>query len=67
MLKDPVCGKGMNRNKAHIAVEFEHVRYFLCCPHCQATFESSPREYARPEYGEKVRQARNRAAHRAHT
>lgn len=34
--KDPVCGKRINRGKAHITIEFEVVNYFLCCPQCQA-------------------------------
>lgn len=55
MLKDPVCGKHINRNKAHIAIEYEHVAYFLCCPQCQAEFEHTPEKYARPEQGEKVK------------
>ncbi len=57
MPRDPVCGKPMNRNKAHIVIEHEHVVYFLCCPQCQAVFEESPERYAKPELGEKVKKA----------
>ena len=43
---DPVCGKRINRNKAHIEVEYEGNHYLLCCPKCQAEFERDPRKYA---------------------
>lgn len=55
MLKDPVCGKRINRGKAHAVIEYEGVNYFLCCPLCQAQFERTPKTYARPELGEKVK------------
>ncbi len=55
MHQDPVCGKRLNRGKAHAVVEHQGVDYFLCCPRCQAEFEREPRRYARPELGEKTR------------
>jgi len=55
MLKDPVCGKRMNRGKAHIVIEYEGVAYFLCCSQCQAQFERVPETYARPELGRQVK------------
>lgn len=55
MITDSVCGKRINRGKAHIVVEHEGVAYSLCCPLCQAEFERSPSTYARPEVGDKVR------------
>lgn len=55
MFKDPVCGKRINRGKAYIIIEHEGVDYFLCCPQCQAQFERTPRAYARPELGQRVR------------
>jgi len=45
--KDPVCGKRVNRNKAHIVIEHEGKEYLLCCPLCQAEFERDPGRYAR--------------------
>jgi len=54
-LKDPVCGKHINRGKAHIAIEYEGCNYFLCCPQCQAQFERAPKSFAKPELGEKVK------------
>jgi YHS domain-containing protein len=45
--KDPVCGKRVNRNKAHIAIEHRGEEYLLCCPLCQAEFERNPDKYAR--------------------
>lgn len=58
LLKDPVCGKRINRGKAHIAIEYEGVNYFLCCPQCQAQFERSPKSFAKPELGEKVKKSK---------
>jgi YHS domain-containing protein len=55
MITDPVCGKRINRGKAHIVIEYEGIGYALCCPLCQAEFERAPRAYARPALGAKVR------------
>jgi YHS domain-containing protein len=60
MLKDPVCGKRMARNKAHIAIDYDGVTYFLCCPKCQADFESTPNLYANPEMGQKIKKNKRR-------
>ncbi len=54
MLKDPVCGKRIKTQRAHVAVEHEGFTYHLCCPLCQAEFERNPRKYARPELGERI-------------
>lgn len=43
--KDPVCGKHMNRNKAHITIGYKGGQYLLCCPLCQAEFERDPEKY----------------------
>lgn len=45
--RDPVCGKRITRNGAHIVIEFDGERYYLCCPLCQAEFERHPTRYAR--------------------
>lgn len=45
--RDPVCGKRINRNKAHITVEYKGDKYLLCCPLCQAEFERDPEQYLR--------------------
>ncbi|NIO19365.1 MAG: YHS domain-containing protein [Candidatus Aenigmarchaeota archaeon] len=45
MIKDPVCGKRINRNKAHIVIEYEKEKYYLCCPMCQSEFEKDPQTY----------------------
>ncbi len=42
---DPVCGKQINRNKAHITIEYKGTTYPLCCPLCQAEFEKDPEKY----------------------
>ena len=46
MFKDPVCGKRINRSKAHIVIEYKGANYFLCCPLCHAQFERAPETYA---------------------
>jgi YHS domain-containing protein len=55
LFKDPVCGKRINRGRAHITSEPEGVNYFLCCPQCQAQFERAPSFFAKPELGEKAK------------
>ncbi len=55
LFKDPVCGKRIQRGKAHIVIEYEGVNYFLCCPLCQTEFEHNLKLYARPELGEKAK------------
>ncbi len=45
--RDPVCGKRINRNKAHITPEYEGREYLLCCALCQAEFEKDPHKYLR--------------------
>jgi YHS domain-containing protein len=44
---DPVCGKRLNRNKAHIEIEYRGQQFLLCCPRCQAEFELNPAKYVR--------------------
>ena len=55
MLTDPVCRKRIKRQRAHIAIDYRGVTYYLCCPHCQADFERAPEKFARPEVGEKTK------------
>ena len=57
MLKDPVCGKRIKRNRAHVAIDYSGVTYYLCCPRCQADFERAPEKFARAEMGEKTPKA----------
>ena len=45
--RDPVCGKRVNRNKAHIVLEYKGHEYLLCCPMCQSAFERDPEKYLR--------------------
>jgi YHS domain-containing protein len=49
--KDPVCGRRINRNKAHMVVEYKGKDYFLCCPVCQAEFERNPEKYKKKVTG----------------
>jgi YHS domain-containing protein len=62
MLMDPVCGKRIKRQRAHIAIDFEGTTYYLCCPRCQADFEREPKKFARPEIGEKTNASHGRHA-----
>ncbi len=55
MLTDPVCGKRIKRQRAHIAIDYRGVTYYLCCPRCQADFERAPEKFARAELGEKTK------------
>ena len=55
MLVDPVCGKRIRRERAHIAIDYQRVTYYLCCPRCQADFERAPEKFARAELGEPTR------------
>ncbi len=41
---DPVCGMNVEISKA-IKTEYGGEAYYFCCPHCQQTFESRPKEY----------------------
>jgi len=58
MFKDPVCGKRLQRGKAHVVIEYEGFNYFLCCPRCQTEFENNLKQYAKPELGEKAKRIR---------
>ena len=64
MLTDPVCGKRINRGKAHVVIRYDGVAYSLCCRLCQAEFERAPRAYARPALGEKARKKSDRHPYR---
>lgn len=66
LVKDPVCGKRLQRGKAHIVIEHEGVNYYLCCPRCQTDFENNLKLYARPEFGEKAKKVTN-ISHRRYT
>jgi len=43
---DPVSGKRINRNRAHIVMEYKGKSNHLCCPLSQAEFERAPEKYA---------------------
>jgi len=39
------CGNRINRNKAHIQVEYCGDRFLVCCPLCQSEFEKDPKTF----------------------
>ncbi|HLA25371.1 MAG TPA: YHS domain-containing protein [bacterium] len=45
--RDPVCGRRMTRNGAHIVIEHGGETHYLCCPQCQSEFERDPDRYVR--------------------
>ncbi len=44
-LRDPVCGKKINKNKAYAKITHNKKEYYLCCPMCQAAFENEPEKF----------------------
>jgi YHS domain-containing protein len=62
MLTDPVCRKHIKRQRAHIAIDYNGITYYLCCPRCQGDFERAPENFARAEWGEKTNESRLRHA-----
>ncbi|MBI4790360.1 MAG: YHS domain-containing protein [Chloroflexi bacterium] len=55
MLIDPVCGKRIKRQRAHIAIDFRGVTYYMCCPLCQTEFEGAPAKFARAQLSERTK------------
>ncbi|HGY56143.1 MAG TPA: YHS domain-containing protein [Caldithrix abyssi] len=45
LVKDPVCGRRMSKNKAFITIQHRGEQYYLCCPKCQSEFEKAPEKY----------------------
>ena len=45
VLRDPVCGKKINKNKAYAKVTYNKSEYYLCCPLCQTAFEDDPEKF----------------------
>jgi len=64
LIKDPVCGRRLQRGRAHIVIEYAGVNYFLCCPRCQTEFEHNLKLYARLELGEKAKKLKKVSHHR---
>jgi len=46
---DPVCGKRMNPNKAHVIITYQDEKIYLCCPLCQKEFEQHPDKYVKKD------------------
>ena len=48
MAIDPVCGMTVDPAKAGATVEHEGKKYFFCCKHCAAKFQTEPQKYLQP-------------------
>lgn len=65
---DPVCGKRMNANKAHIKIKYKHRTFYLCCPLCQKEFERNHEKYFRKISSKsRSRALRNKVVHEGET
>ena len=45
MVKDPVCGMGVNEKTAKYKTDFKGKTYYFCNPGCKSTFEKNPAKY----------------------
>ncbi len=45
ILRDPVCMRRMNKNKAYVKIKYEDEFYYLCCPKCQSEFAKDTKKY----------------------
>lgn len=45
------CGMKINRNKAHIQIDYDGETYLACCPLCQSEFEKNPEKYIKTNKG----------------
>lgn len=45
ILRDPVCMRRMNRNKAYVKIKYENEFYYLCCPVFQSEFMKDSKKY----------------------
>ena len=46
MLKDPICGMTVTRERAVAVIEHNGVTYGFCSEHCRKTFQSDPDKYS---------------------
>lgn len=44
-LRDPVCGRKINPNKAYAKIKIGKDFFYLCCPLCQSEFENDPQKF----------------------
>lgn len=49
MVKDPVCGMEIEKEKAAAHKEYEGKTYYFCSASCRDKFNASPQDYARKE------------------
>ena len=54
-VRDPVCGKWIQRHRAQAAIEYGGRLYHVCCSVCRREFERDPGRYAYPESPEAMR------------
>ena len=49
MVKDPVCGMEIEKEKSVANKEYEGKTYYFCSASCRDKFNASPQDYARKE------------------
>ena len=42
---DPICRKRINKHRAHHIYRLGNEQFLLCCPECQAQFETNRQQY----------------------
>ncbi|MCC6208291.1 MAG: YHS domain-containing protein [Gammaproteobacteria bacterium] len=52
MVKDPVCGMEIAKEKAAAHKEHEGKTYYFCSASCRDKFTASPQDYTQKEAGE---------------
>lgn len=51
MVKDPVCGMEIDKEKAAAQREYEGQTYFFCSVSCRDKFNAAPQEYIQNQTG----------------
>lgn len=60
---DPVCGKSIEPETAHVAIAFRGSLYYACCPLCAMAFEREPGRYVGSGATRQRAQVRTTAEH----
>ncbi|MDH7486865.1 MAG: YHS domain-containing protein [Anaerolineae bacterium] len=51
MVKDPVCGMMVDREKAPAKAEYKGKTYYFCAPGCKVAFKKDPEKYLKVAQG----------------